>query len=59
VVKGSRKAVSDGPYAEAKDLVGGYAIVEAQDLEAATEIALGCPTYELNGAVEIRPVRPM
>jgi hypothetical protein len=59
VVRGSRKAVSDGPYAEAKDLVGGYAIVEAPDLAAAVELARGCPTYEKEGAVEIRPVRAM
>jgi hypothetical protein len=59
VVRGTRKTVSDGPFAEAKDLVGGYAIVEARDLEAAVEIARGCPTYEKDGAVEVRPVRPM
>jgi hypothetical protein len=59
VVRGSRKAVSDGPYAEAKDLVGGYAIVEAPDLAAAVELARGCPTYEKEGAVEVRPVRAM
>ena len=59
VVRGTRKAVSDGPFAEAKDLVGGYAIVEAKDLEAAVEIARGCPTYEKDGAVEVRQVRPM
>jgi hypothetical protein len=59
LLRGKRKVVSDGPFAEAKDLVGGYAIVEAQDLEAATEIARGCPTYEKDGAVEVRPVRAM
>ena len=59
VVRGARKAVSDGPFAESKDLVGGYAIVEAKDLDAAVEIARGCPTYEKDGAVEVRPVRPM
>jgi hypothetical protein len=59
VVRGKRKAVSDGPYAEAKDLVGGYAIIEAKDLDAAVEIARGCPTYEKDGVVEVRPVRPM
>ena len=59
VVRGSRKTVSDGPYAEAKDLVGGYAIVEAKDLEAAVDIARGCPTYERDGVVEVRPVRVM
>jgi hypothetical protein len=42
VVRGTRKTVSDGPYAEAKDIVGGYAIVEARDLSAAVELARGC-----------------
>jgi len=59
LVRGSRKAVSDGPFAEAKDLVGGYAIVEAANLAAAVEIARGCPTFEKEGAVEVRPVRAM
>ncbi len=59
VLRGARKTVSDGPFAEAKDVVGGYAIVEAKDLEAAVEIARGCPTYEKDGAVEVRPVRAM
>ena len=59
VVRGARKTVSDGPFAEAKDVVGGYAIIEASDLEAAVEIARGCPTYERDGAVEVRPVHPM
>jgi hypothetical protein len=59
VVRGTRKAISDGPYAEAKDLVGGYAIVEAKDLDGAVEIARGCPIYEKDGAVEVRPVRAM
>ena len=59
VVRGTRKTVSDGPYAEAKDLVGGYAIVEARDLESAVEVARGCPSLERDGVVEVRPVRAM
>ncbi len=59
VIRGARRAVTDGPYAEAKDLVGGYAIVEAKDLDAAVEVARGCPTYERDGVVEVRPVRAM
>ena len=59
VLRGTRKTLSDGPYAEAKDLVGGYAIIEARDLDAAVEVARGCPTYERDGAVEVRPVRPI
>ena len=59
VIRGARKAVSDGPYAEAKDLVGGYAIVEAANVDAAVELARGCPIFERDGAVEVRQVRPM
>jgi len=59
VVRGTRKTVSDGPFAEAKDLVGGFAIIEAKDLDAAVEVARGCPTYDKNGVVEVRPVRVM
>jgi hypothetical protein len=58
-VRGPKKLVSDGPYGEAKDLVGGYAIIEAKDLDAAVELARGCPTYEVNGAVEVRPVQKL
>jgi hypothetical protein len=54
-VGGHKKVVTDGPYGESKDLVGGYAIIEAKDLDAAVEIARGCPTYEKGGAVEVRP----
>jgi hypothetical protein len=57
VLRAARGTVSDGPYAEAKDLVGGYGIVEAKDLESAAELARGCPGFEVNGIVEIRPVR--
>lgn len=56
VVGGKQKAVTDGPYAEAKDVVGGYSIIEAQDLEQAARIAAGCPVLEVGGSVEVRPV---
>jgi hypothetical protein len=56
IVHGKEKAVIDGPYAEAKDLVNGYVIVEARDLAHATELAKGCPNLELNGSVEVRPI---
>jgi hypothetical protein len=50
------KGVTDGPFAEAKDLVGGYTIVEAKDLAQAAELAQGCPILERGGVVEVRPV---
>jgi hypothetical protein len=58
VVKGKQKsAVTDGPYAEAKDLVGGYTLVEAGDINQAAELAWGCPIFETGGFVEVRPIR--
>jgi hypothetical protein len=59
VVTGKSKTVTDGPYAEAKDLVGGYTIVEAKDLEQAAELSGGCPILVTGGTVEIRPVMKM
>jgi hypothetical protein len=59
LVKGKQKTVTDGPFAEAKDAIGGYSIVEARDLAHAVELAKGCPTFETDGAVEVRPIRKM
>jgi hypothetical protein len=56
VVSGKRKIVSDGPFAEAKDVVGGYILIEAETLAEATDIAKGCPILEVGGSVEVRPV---
>ena len=47
--------VSDGPFAETKDFIGGVVIVECQDLDEAIEIAAGHP-WAHRGCVEIRPV---
>ena len=59
VVRGTSKTVTDGPFAEAKDLVGGYLIVSAESLEHAVELSKGCPIFEANGLVEVRPVRTL
>jgi hypothetical protein len=48
--------VSDGPFAETKDLVGGYALVECADLDEAIDVAARHPVAEY-GAVEVRPLR--
>ena len=58
-VKGKKKVVVDGPFAEAKDLVGGYLLVTADSLDEATELARGCPILEVDGSVEVRPIRKM
>ncbi|HXC25598.1 MAG TPA: YciI family protein [Gemmatimonadaceae bacterium] len=59
VVKGTDKVVTDGPYAETKDIVGGYTVVQAQDLSQATELSKGCPIFDFGGMVEVRPVMKM
>jgi hypothetical protein len=59
VVKGKQKIVNDGPYAEAKDIVSGYIVVEAKDLLHAVEISKGCPILEAGGSVEVRPIQTM
>jgi len=56
VVRGSKRVITDGPYAEAKDLVLGFIVIEARDLAHAVEISTGCPIVEGGGSVEIRPV---
>jgi hypothetical protein len=47
-------AVTDGPFVETKEALGGFYIVEARDLDHALEIAKLCPAY--GGGVEVRPV---
>ena len=59
LVKGKQKTVTDGPFAEAKEVVGGYTLIEARDLEQAVELSKGCPIFEVEGAVEVRPVMKM
>ena len=56
LVKGTKKTVTDGPFAEAKDIIGGYTRIEARDLELAAELSKGCPILEVEGSVEVRPV---
>jgi hypothetical protein len=56
LVKGKQKMVTDGPFAETKDVVGGYTLIEARDLDHAVELSKGCPIFEVDGAVEVRPV---
>src|SRR5262249_27491208 len=56
LVKGRQKVVTDGPFAETKDVVGGFTLIEAGDLDQAVELSKGCPIFETDGAVEVRPV---
>ena len=51
-----RESVTDGPFAETKDIVLGFIVVEAEDLGEAARIAQGCPFISGQGSVEVRPV---
>ena len=54
-VEDGKTLTTDGPFVEIKEAVGGYAVLEADDLDAAIELAARIPTARLGGAVEIRP----
>lgn len=57
-LSGQGKVVTDGPFVESKEVIGGYAIITAKNLDEATEIARGCPIFESpNGKLEIRQLR--
>lgn len=58
-VTGKAKAVTDGPFGETKDVVGGYLLVTASSMDGATELARGCPILEYGGSVEVRELREM
>src|SRR5882724_809870 len=55
LVTGGKKVVTDGVFAEAKDIIGGYMLVEAKNIDHAVELSMGCPIFNVGGAVEVRP----
>ena len=55
-VKDGKSIVSDGPFAETKEVLGGFYIVEADSSEEAEQIAARIPSARMGGTVEIRPV---
>jgi len=57
-VSGGRTHVLDGPYAEAKEHLGGYHVIDVQNLDAALTWAARCPSAS-RGRVEVRPVWPL
>ena len=56
VVSGTSKVVTDGPFVEGKEMVGGYLICKAENFEEAVEISKGCPLLIHNGIVEVREI---
>ena len=54
-VQDGRRQVLDGPFAETKEVLAGYFLIEARDLDAAVDWAARCPASG-HGAVEVRPL---
>ena len=57
--KGGKLVVRDGPFAEAKEVVGGYFLIEAADYAEATALCGDCPHLALGGRIELREIDPM
>jgi len=57
-VRRGRISTTDGPFAETKEQLGGFVLIEARDLNEAIQIAARIPSAR-NGAVEVRPVRQL
>jgi hypothetical protein len=55
-VQDGKTLTTDGPFVELKESIGGYLIFEADDLDAAIELASRIPAARLGGAVEVRPI---
>jgi hypothetical protein len=56
IVSGKNRTVSDGPFAESKETIGGYFLLRVADLDAAVAIAKDCPGLPYGIRVEVRPV---
>jgi hypothetical protein len=55
-VENGSTLTTDGPFAETKEALGGYYLLEADNLDAALEVAARIPAARLGGAVEVRPL---
>jgi hypothetical protein len=56
-VQDGRTLTTDGPFVELKEALGGYFIYEADNLDAAIELAARVPAASMGGAIEIRPIQ--
>ena len=60
VVQGTKKLVLDGPFAEGKEIIGGYLLCKTETIEEAIELSKGCPILDFDeGTVEVRPLGKM
>ncbi len=56
VIGGEKKQVTDGPFVESKEIIGGYMLIRANSLKEASGIAKDCPIFIYGGSVEIREI---
>jgi hypothetical protein len=54
--KNGKSVITDGPFAETKEQLGGYHVLECKDLDEALAIARRIPTLKVGGAIEVRPI---
>lgn len=59
LIKGKDCVIKDGPYLESREIIGGYYLLQAKDLETVVELAKECPTHLFGGTTEIRPIMEM
>ena len=59
VIHGKKKVVTDGPFAESKEIVGGYLMIKANDLKEAVTLSKDCPILEHDGTVEVREIQEL
>jgi hypothetical protein len=55
-VQDGKTLTTDGPFVELKEAIGGYLLFEADDLDAAIELAARIPAARMGGAIEVRPI---
>jgi hypothetical protein len=59
LINGNNKTVTDGPYTEGKEVVGGFFLINAEDMNEAVKICDDYPDYEYGGSIQVRQVMKM
>lgn len=59
LISGKDAIVKDGPYMESKEVIGGYYLLQAENMEIMVELAKECPCHIWGGTTEIRPILDM
>src|SRR5688572_9079416 len=56
LIKGKNKTVTDGPYTEGKEVVGGFFLIKAENMDEAVKICDDYPDYDYDGSIQVRQV---